>query len=342
MPMVPCFQCRTEISDIAESCPQCGHPQPKHPSFKGVPGAPCKQCSTYNLLYFEGSHYCRKCRVHLREGNEQEFLNYEAKQVFANSIKVQQTIFGWLMFVLWIVSLFFFGLHVTIVGMIYLAVPPLFLITYGIYQAIGLVTSLIIRRNGFRNWYSLRSEYAWKYGPEWLRKAYDVKLTIRQRWECLASILVLPIGITIVAFAFSQLYARQEEAKKAEAKKVQVNQLLMHTVELSTRNGLLESELQLYINPIPRSINSPGGIPISVSPQNLTKCDLAITVTFENGKMETFTRYWESWRVGETKSVTFPSQGKIQRTQVKGMVYNENGLARQNVDLVFTSGFPLP
>ena len=96
-PLVPCEKCRGRISDIAETCPKCGHPQPK---LQETPfalwwhkEANCKNCGTHNIIDFSLARIpnqvqrCRGCMRILKETNEGDYLQHDMDRVYRNSIE---------------------------------------------------------------------------------------------------------------------------------------------------------------------------------------------------------------------------------------------------------------
>jgi hypothetical protein len=51
--LVPCEKCQARISDVADACPRCGHPQPMAMVKAGAESGHCKFCKTFNSVGME-------------------------------------------------------------------------------------------------------------------------------------------------------------------------------------------------------------------------------------------------------------------------------------------------
>src|SRR4051812_1737293 len=86
-PMVACEKCSAKVSDLADRCPQCGHPQPKQRADAGEPHARCEACQTLNLLDFrEPAGRCRGCGAPLRDGCADHFEVHELAQIYDDTV----------------------------------------------------------------------------------------------------------------------------------------------------------------------------------------------------------------------------------------------------------------
>jgi hypothetical protein len=88
MPLLPCEQCSAKISDVAEACPHCGHPQPASQVKLGKRGQSCESCGTFNLIPDEWSRAefrCRVCQANFPKACPEEFLVGEATQISRNA-----------------------------------------------------------------------------------------------------------------------------------------------------------------------------------------------------------------------------------------------------------------
>jgi len=95
-PLVPCEKCKARLSDKAETCPQCGHPQPKLQPGCGTTWwstvAECEACGVLNRFEFF-RHYdpnmaqlCRACQRPLKETTEKEYIRHDMLQTYRHSV----------------------------------------------------------------------------------------------------------------------------------------------------------------------------------------------------------------------------------------------------------------
>ena len=99
--MVGCEKCRARISDLAETCPRCGHPQPPlEAKQKGWRVAKCIHCRTTNAVgderfFFLGGH-CRGCGRTLKETNPEQVFEYELDSAYWDGQSLGRMIRWWM------------------------------------------------------------------------------------------------------------------------------------------------------------------------------------------------------------------------------------------------------
>ena len=78
-----------QVSDTAETCPSCGHSQPKKLAEANLLLAwkPCGVCGTFNAIdfIFDKDRNCRGCRQPLKNTNHPEFLAHEKLWLFIDA-----------------------------------------------------------------------------------------------------------------------------------------------------------------------------------------------------------------------------------------------------------------
>lgn len=81
--LVGCEKCSTKISDLAQTCPHCGHPQPKQLADEGHPYGTCTRCKTFNLLvFYDPTAKCRGCREPLASVCAQEYHWHKLSTIY--------------------------------------------------------------------------------------------------------------------------------------------------------------------------------------------------------------------------------------------------------------------
>jgi GYF domain 2 len=89
--LVSCEKCRSQVSDSATSCPQCGHPQPSSmPADQRHLGImrECRVCGTLNRLYWRCFGQCRGCQNELQVTNLRDLAEHSQDCVGKNAEKM--------------------------------------------------------------------------------------------------------------------------------------------------------------------------------------------------------------------------------------------------------------
>ena len=159
---VPCVRCGASISDNAQLCPQCGHPQPKLGNdFWSIwhrKESKYGACGVKNILEFfivgdpNYVQYCRGCQRPLKETTEQEYIRHDMLQIYRDSI-------GWMRGGAIILGFVGVLLGYSIGGVFSPPYVALAQLALGIAGAVG---------GGRLGWFLVRSLVQWRYCKEGL------------------------------------------------------------------------------------------------------------------------------------------------------------------------------
>jgi hypothetical protein len=87
-PALGCEKCSVKISDLAASCPHCGHPQPKALADQGHPNGVCTNCKTMNLLSFNRPPgNCRGCGLPLNQVCSEHFKGHALARAYDDAMQ---------------------------------------------------------------------------------------------------------------------------------------------------------------------------------------------------------------------------------------------------------------
>lgn len=326
MPLVPCSKCATTISDVAETCPRCGHPQPIKTLSQGEKGGTCTSCGTFNILYFGQGVKCRGCARPLDEVFEKEHKRSCAEHAYRDANE----------FIGYIVPLSF-GVTLAAAGILLKpsAITPVHFLPalLGLFVVwnvtAGVVRAVVRSSRGI-------TQEAWNDGAVDFLKAHP---KFSDQWPGLKGWL---IGMAVL-FGLSCLFQavnlydqnHQKERKEKEAGNTFLARVRSH-IAVKVQTGAFSSDLLLTNEDGVRFPFKDLGLGLDACA--LSRCDLTITICFDSGVKLPLTRHWERWGIGETKTVNFNPQGKVERVELKGVVFDAEGKGKGNLEMSFTIG----
>jgi hypothetical protein len=157
-------------------------------------------------------------------------------------------------------------------------------------------------------------------------RMYDPSLKGSSVWKWVVGLVVV-IGIAIGWQVLKQ-WGEEKQAKEGERIR---GEYWSQTIVAQLKSGILSHELQL--TNVLRDKPS-----YFVKPRDYYRCDLTLTIFFDTGERLPVTRYWEQWSYGETKEVTIPNKGSVQRFQLTGTIYDAPNGARAVLDAAYSFG----
>jgi hypothetical protein len=281
---------------------------------------------------------CRNCGEPSKNSYHREFVLYDAEYVFENASMVGQLTKASVLIIGWIIAICFFGFQTGCEILLWVLMPPMCILTYYVLKGVSWFPARYIRHHGYIGLFSSKSPYADEIRPHPNNPKVN-KLSWHlptvpfvQRWNvfCLAMALPLIISAATVAYKVATTPGTQE-------KKPQVAEVwyLTTNLEASLSRGLINTELRIHNKPKGKYVNIGKQI-LPIQPQKLTRCDLTFLILFEDGTSLKLKRYWDDWDIDETKTITFPSNGKVKRISVTGVVHNASGELREKTNLSFT------
>jgi hypothetical protein len=341
---VLCESCSKPVSDVAETCPSCGHPQPKKLVTEDLPGGNCGRCGTFNLVRpYDAAQYCRGCVARLEESCPQPFEQYEADQVNFNAEAAANWAGPTAAAIVLILAWLFFGSKENLAPFAIAWIPALFL--YGFtFETVRNV----IRKNGYQHNFGMPSKYAdrMKLWPSrhkyWLTaEASYAKKYPQKFWTPIKKISAIALAVGIGGPLMKEIKksdARSREENRDREKRDQASRingrLLGCHIMAANGSGLFGKDL-ILTNTDKDLTELIGDKYQQVKPMPLSRCELSFMVTFESGVQEEVKRVWDAWAVGEDKVLSFPNQGKVRVVNVKGVLHSADGKQEGLVDFTF-------
>lgn len=317
VPLVACEKCAARISDAAERCPLCGHPQaPLIAQGQGEELSPCPQCGVLNRVRTRTAFLlgeCRGCGRSTAELYPQQQFEAQVDHLFADCSRVRNDyrtgivvagIFGGIAAV-WAIERivgpdpaglsYFFGILAAGGG----ALPafPWFYFQLFIRGRRRLQPPNADRIVDLSEW-SAAAVRAARSGarPPW------------RDW-----VWVIYVG-TVVAFFLTVFMIGRLSAIKRD-REIRTGTAFASGVTASKGEGLFSSDVYLT----------------NESPFAYGPCDLYIAIGYASGKQHSVSRQWAAWAPGERKTVNVPASGRIERIELAGTVVDPIvGLGRVN------------
>jgi hypothetical protein len=331
--LVACGKCGAGVSDVADHCPRCGHPQPPLTAKeRNEELHPCPHCGTTNPVrnywHFRRGDACRGCGRLIPEAYPEKHYEYQVDQLFL-SFALHRNALRWPVY----------GLTAVAVGA---AASALFgLLGHGWAVAAGVLGGLggaglapllwsevyraVVARRGHPrhpadgrcitriDW--VRAESRYNAGERSLCGNDKAVPAAWSGWAGWAAVAVVLIG-----FAGLGIQNEQEQAKKKAADlEARVGAEVGRGITLAKSGGVFSHDLHLT----------------NVSAQALGGCELVLTVYTEDGRREPVTLYWATWAAGEEKMVTVPARGRVERVTLTGAMTTAGTNQKGRVALTF-------
>jgi hypothetical protein len=327
MPFVPCSKCSTSISDVAEACPQCGHPQPIKELERGCKGGPCRFCGTFNVLYFGQGVKCRSCDRPLEEAYQEECIQHHAMIVYRNARYLEQNAGVIAAFV---VMFAVFGVLNPVANPLGYVLPGL--VAMGVaYLSVSTLVRWVVKQNGYETFFWSPSSYT-----EQIRDASWEQLEVEflrkhPKFSERCMVPLFPLAVFALICAGLVVLVVKDLYDKSAPKAPSIDDRLI----VRRSHGLFNTDL-LLTNRKDGEGAKVNGADTPFRAAAYSACDLTLTVFFEDGSRLPIQRNWDRWEIGETKTVSFPNRGALQKVEIKGVVKGGDGKGESRVDLVFT------
>jgi hypothetical protein len=345
--LLTCEKCDGRLSDEADVCPGCGHPQPPLTARQsGEDLDRCRLCRTLNPVgkypVFRDRDVCRGCGSALAEAHPRRQFNAQVDEAYRTYVSLRDFYHPW-----WAIAGVLVGAAVA-AAVIKLAgwgrEEMLLFGTFGAmlgYALEGPVSAevyrrVVARRGEIRDpdygttlsadrWHDAAERHAqWEEGekragrvppgvPGWVRTGV---------WFAVGFVAV---GWFAAGDVRTVVNAKRRAAESEAAAEELIGKSMTNKLAVRKSEGTFSMDVYLT----------------NGSDARFGSCELTLIVFFETGKRAEIPRFWADWAAGEQKTVNFPSGGRVERVGLSGTVVNLGVNLKGKVDETFSwSGLP--